>query len=91
MHLINLTDLTLHEFQGDQVPPYAILSHRWEDGEVSMKELRKKRNTDKAGWRKIQQFRKLARELEQPLGMKRLEYVWIDTCCKSASSLLLVS
>ncbi len=67
MHLINTTDLTLHEYQGYQIPPYGILSHRWEDGEVSMKELRKKRNTDKAGWRKIENCCKLARNWKEPL------------------------
>jgi hypothetical protein len=35
MRLLNTTSLGLFEFFGDQVPPYAILSHTWEDEEVS--------------------------------------------------------
>ncbi len=35
MRLIHTSKLELHEFFGDAIPPYAILSHYWEDEEVS--------------------------------------------------------
>jgi hypothetical protein len=30
MRLLDTSTLTLHEFLGDTIPNYAILSHRWE-------------------------------------------------------------
>ncbi|KAI1319405.1 heterokaryon incompatibility protein-domain-containing protein [Xylariaceae sp. FL0255] len=38
MRLINTATLRLHEFLGDKVPEYAILSHTWEEGEVNFQE-----------------------------------------------------
>jgi hypothetical protein len=32
MWLINAHQLSLKEFRGSKQPPYAILSHTWEDG-----------------------------------------------------------
>lgn len=39
MRLLNTTSLTLHEFFGNSIPSYAILSHRWEDEEVTFQDL----------------------------------------------------
>jgi hypothetical protein len=41
MWLLRTTTLTLHEFIGEEVPRYAILSHTWGDGEISFKEMKK--------------------------------------------------
>ena len=35
MRLLNTSTLKLREFHDDEIPDYAILSHTWEDGEVS--------------------------------------------------------
>lgn len=59
------------------IPPYAILSHRWEDdhnNEVNHKDMRKQRGAQKPGWRKI----KFCAERAKRDG---LEYFWVDTCC----------
>lgn len=67
---------------GSHVPKYAILSHTWEDGEVTFQDfthpdhdvrLRKK------GFRKIQMTCNLA----EKAGLK---YAWIDTCCIDKTS-----
>ena len=79
MHLIDTETLELHEFFGEKTPSYAILSHRWEDGEVSFKEFQKRRNLEKQGWHKIRAFCKLAREHGHG-------YAWVDTCCIDKSS-----
>lgn len=34
MRLVHTSKLILQEFIGDTIPPYAILSHRWEQDEV---------------------------------------------------------
>jgi hypothetical protein len=39
MRLVNTTTIQLHEFFDDEIPPYAILSHRWETDEVTFQDL----------------------------------------------------
>ncbi|KAF2163106.1 hypothetical protein M409DRAFT_68730 [Zasmidium cellare ATCC 36951] len=75
MRLVNIHTLKLHEFVEGSIPPYAILSHRWTDEELTFKELAKDRaDKDKKEYRKL-------------LGACRVsahygvDYVWIDTCC----------
>ncbi|PVH77501.1 HET-domain-containing protein [Cadophora sp. DSE1049] len=81
MRLINTSTLLLHEFSGRNVPLYAILSHRWEDSEVTFEDLRGGRGPDRVGWRKITGCCSQA-------ARDGWEYVWIDSCCidKSSSS-----
>ncbi|KAF9016678.1 heterokaryon incompatibility protein-domain-containing protein [Rhodocollybia butyracea] len=66
-----------------QIPEYAILSHIWEEEEVTfqdMQDLSKRKGTVK-GWSKIVRACEVARSEDW-------EYIWIDTCCidKSSSS-----
>lgn len=39
MRLLNTTTLELHEFFEPNIPPYTILSHRWESAEVTFQDL----------------------------------------------------
>ncbi|EPE33500.1 HET protein [Glarea lozoyensis ATCC 20868] len=80
MRLLNTSTELLEEFIDTSVPPYAILSHTWGDGEVSLKDM----TTDpayksKLGYTKISMTCQLARE-------DGLQYAWIDTCCIDKSS-----
>ena len=89
MRLINTRSLELTEFHGAAVPPYAILSHMWVEGEeVSFQEFTARRNpptttaaaaATKSGYRKIQ------RACEIALG-DGLDWIWIDTNCIDKSS-----
>lgn len=84
MRLLNASTYTLKEFPNkDDIPPYAILSHRWRgDSEVLFSHIG---NLDVA--KQMQGFVKIARCASQAIEDK-LEYVWVDTCCidKSSSS-----
>jgi hypothetical protein len=77
MRLLNTATLNLHEFIGDRVPPYAILSHAWGEEEVSVQEMQSREATgigiQKSGYEKI----KTCCETGAADGY---EYVWIDTC-----------
>jgi hypothetical protein len=53
MRLLNTTTLELHEFFGDNIPYYAILSHRWEDGEVTFQDLQSGNGRRMEGYSKI--------------------------------------
>ena len=58
----------------DEIPPYAILSHTWNDGEVTYDELVAGTGKNKAGYAKIHFCVNKAAE-------DGLEYSWVDTCC----------
>ena len=64
------------EFVGDDiVPPYAILSHTWSEGEeVTFEDLIEGTGQDKAGYNKI-------RFCGQQAERDGLQYFWVDTCC----------
>ena len=81
MRLINVRTYWLEEFYGHQIPLYAILSHRWDKGEVLFQDMQTQHRREKKGWTKIAK----CCELAQSHGW---DYVWIDTCCidKSSSS-----
>ncbi|PMD38001.1 HET-domain-containing protein [Hyaloscypha variabilis F] len=71
----------LEEFY-DEIPPYAILSHRWGKAteEVSFKDIETGADiAKKEGYRKLQYCCQQALE-------DGFKYVWIDTCCIDKSS-----
>ena len=76
MRLLNTGTKELRDFQLDTVPPYLILSHRWEEDEVSYKDITKpnRRPSKLNGWAKLRSFCCLAEE-------DGWEWVWMDTCC----------
>jgi hypothetical protein len=54
MRLLNTTTLQLHEFFEAQIPPYVILSHRWEGGEVTFQNMKDEEATKLTqGYKKI--------------------------------------
>lgn len=63
----------------DRIPSYAILSHRWQDGEVSFQDMQTGKGAKKAGYAKIKGCCSQALKVG-------LQYVWIDTCCIDKSS-----
>lgn len=75
MRLINNESFTLDEFMGS-VPKYAILSHTWEDGEVTFEDFNNPEpsvRSQKGGFGKIQRMCELANRAG-------LKYSWVDTC-----------
>jgi hypothetical protein len=71
MRLINTTSIELERFTG-KVPPYAILSHRWEEEEVTLEDVK---HGDAAigmrGYRKLRLSCSMAAQ-------EGLNYIWID-------------
>ena len=81
MHLLNTSTRKVQEFSPGQIPPYIILSHRWEDQEISYKDLTEpKQDPSKLkGWTKLNSFCSLVRQ-------DGWEWAWMDTCCIDRSS-----
>ncbi|KAI1778913.1 HET-domain-containing protein [Hypoxylon cercidicola] len=80
MRLLDVNTLALHEFHGRDIPPYAILSHTWGEGEVSLQDLQAGRGpNNKAGYRKIVLACNQAKQHDLP-------WAWVDTCCIDKTS-----
>lgn len=79
MRLLNATTLRLESFAPDEVPGYAILSHRWTDDEVSYQEIHTEAGRRKGAYSKIRGCCEVARR-------NRISYIWVDTCCIDQSS-----
>ena len=79
MRLLNAHTLELEEYFEKDVPPYAILSHRWGAEEVRFAEMPLQRSKRKAGFAKIRSFCLLAVQ-------EGFEYAWVDTCCINKDS-----
>ncbi|KAL8994767.1 MAG: hypothetical protein Q9169_005351 [Polycauliona sp. 2 TL-2023] len=75
MWLINAKTLKLEEVWGETVKSYAILSHRWEEEEVSHQDMH-----DYAIAVKKKGFTKIAKSCELAL-KDGFDYMWVDTCC----------
>jgi hypothetical protein len=79
MRLINRTTLQLEEFNGETIPPYAILSHIWSTDEVTFRDMGNPICKSKAGFQKIELVAKQAM-------MEGLDYFWTDSCCINTTS-----
>ncbi|KAI1764461.1 HET-domain-containing protein [Hypoxylon sp. FL1150] len=79
MRLLHVQTGKLEEFAGDDVPPYAILSHTWGKHELTLQDLSKLDRSSIASYAKVEGCcRQAANE--------GLHYVWIDTCCIDKTS-----
>lgn len=79
MWLINVETFQLEYFMESKIPKYAILSHTWEDEEVTFQEFGQDSAKSKKGYRKIERTCEEARK-------HGLCYAWVDTCCIDKSS-----
>ena len=79
MRLINTSTLCLEWFFGEAVPYYAILSHRWNDVEVSLQDFQDGTGKNMVGYLKIQRCCAQAQS-------DGWQYVWIDSCCIDKTS-----
>ncbi|GKZ25159.1 hypothetical protein AbraIFM66951_001146 [Aspergillus brasiliensis] len=79
MRLLEATTLRLLDFTPDKIPPYAILSHTWEEGEVLFEDIGKGTASAKPGYKKVEYTAQQALR-------DGLEYIWVDTCCINKES-----
>jgi hypothetical protein len=71
---------------GKKIPPYAILSHTWTEGQevtfADIKELGKAVDTDGKSKEGYQKLRFCAEQAKRD----GLDYFWVDTCCIDKSN-----
>ncbi|KAF6826766.1 HET domain-containing protein [Colletotrichum musicola] len=82
MWLINTQSLALQEFVDPSSVEYAILSHTWEDEEVTFQDIN---NLEQSGVRLKTGFSKIVKTCEIARQMD-LRFAWVDTCCIDKSS-----
>ncbi|KAF5011911.1 hypothetical protein FDECE_2007 [Fusarium decemcellulare] len=86
MRLLNVHKCQLESFEGaeTEIPPYAILSHTWDDVEITFQDITGLSIDElslKPAFYKVQESCAQARQ-------DGFDYIWIDTCCidKTSSS-----
>src|SRR6266702_4059585 len=79
MRLLNTGNFEVKSFEDDEVPPYAILSHTWDEEEVTLQDMEGTRAVNKKGYEKVKHCCSVA-------SANGFEYVWIDTCCIDKAS-----
>lgn len=79
MRLLRTDTFEFNEFWDGLLPPYAILSHRWTDSELSYREFVNDRGASGTGLEKIQRACEVARN-------RGHYWLWIDTICIDKSS-----
>ncbi|KAK7462408.1 hypothetical protein VKT23_008007 [Stygiomarasmius scandens] len=79
MRLLNTKTFKVKEFYVD-VPPYAILSHTWQEEEVTFQDIQRLWVARRrGGWLKVKNACAYAQKYE-------FEWIWIDSCCIDKSS-----
>ncbi|CAK1356581.1 Vegetative incompatibility protein HET-E-1 [Cercospora beticola] len=88
MRLLNVHTLELEEFTDEDLPPYAITSHRWgkTSHETTYDDVAHARQQQKPGYQKVLSFCKFVRECQLDL-----DWIWIDTCCIDKRNLVELS
>lgn len=80
MRLIAATSLELVEYSDErQIPRYGILSHRWQDEEVTYQDMLSRRSLRRKGYTKLKEF---CRQCT----FDGLTHAWMDTCCIDKNS-----
>lgn len=74
MWLLDTNTIKLRYFHSEtDVGDYVVLSHTWEDEEVTYQDIESSSVTGKKGYSKIRNTCRLAAE-------NGLKYAWVDTC-----------
>lgn len=79
MRLLNSSSLTFQEFFDEQTPPYAILSHRWGQQEISYADFLAGHKKDHAGHLKVLDICRIAKSNGH-------QWIWCDTICIDKTS-----
>ena len=71
-------EFSLTEVSQD-IPPYAILSHTWNDEEVTFRDVTERTGLHKKGYQKLDFCARQA-------ASDGIAYFWVDTCCIDKSN-----
>lgn len=74
MRLLNAHDYHLQSFSKAEIRSYAILSHRWGDGEIELKHI------EQHTFKDCEAFPMLRGACKQALH-DGFDWIWIDICC----------
>lgn len=98
MRLLQTRDLVFEDFTERDIPPYAILSHRWEQYEVSHQESRCLSEVNENTRKALEQVWNVSSTKKHGPGFDKIRrictftltrginWIWIDTCCINKES-----
>jgi hypothetical protein len=76
----------MQDFIGAHIPPYAILSHTWDQDEVTLQHLTTADPQATTALRSKAGFLKVQKTCAVALARDGLAYAWVDTCCIDKTS-----
>ncbi|KAH8663075.1 heterokaryon incompatibility protein-domain-containing protein [Tricladium varicosporioides] len=79
MWLMHQAQRKLEEFGGNDIPLYAILSHKWGKSEITFQDIESDSAEEKVEYEKVRKTCSRAKA-------DGFDYVWIDTCCIDKTS-----
>lgn len=79
MRLLHTDSLTFRDFFDEDTPPYAILSHRWGEEELSYQDFLDGHHKDGEGHQKVLGACNLAKA-------EHHQWIWIDSICINKAS-----
>ncbi|SMR56661.1 unnamed protein product [Zymoseptoria tritici ST99CH_1E4] len=91
MRLLNVSSFVFTEFH-DHIPPYIAASHRWTTDECTYKDIRKWRNLQTTGYKKVKSFCEAVEQTSETtratemLKQQNCDWLWIDTACINKTS-----
>ena len=86
MRLLNVYNLRFTVFDGDNIPPYTITSHRWTENEACFKDVDRRKNTENEGYKKVEGFCSFVQAENERRNalhgdVERCDWIWLDTAC----------
>lgn len=85
MRLLNVRTLRLHNFSGDRIPPYTILSHTWLEDHEKVTFTKFQKIYLLLGWRTLAGAGK-TNFLCQHTTQDGYDWAWLDTCCSDKTN-----
>ncbi len=79
MRLLHTKRRLVHDFTNKTIPNYAILSHAWDEREITFTDIQNGGAEGSAGYKKLNMFAEIAAQ-------HGYVWVWMDTCCIDKSS-----
>jgi hypothetical protein len=62
MRLLNTANFEIQEFRDDRIPRYAILSHTWDEVEITFQDMKGAAAAEKKGYEKVKNCCSVAKD-----------------------------
>src|SRR5271156_1088891 len=79
VEVLDTAKVKVRRFEDDEIPLYAIISHTWDENEITLQDMVGAHAKEKDGYEKVKKSCSVA-------AADGFKYVWMDTCCIDKTS-----